>query len=269
MYLRIFLVVIEVLFITILNFYMASEFVSLDVLYCLPVIQAARFGALQVKRDSESHTLTIVAILCAIGWSVAEAAVIWPYFPISAFLINIVTRAVTFALIGRVIAKVWKDKEYSRKDWLTGLPDRMEFIKWFESKQKQSEKSGMPYSLLLMNLDGFRAFNDKYGYQVGDQVLVVLAKTLLENSRNEDAPARIGSDEFLLFFSDTDSETCKILVERLLIELISKFSQNGWDITLSCGQITEIGKHRSVDELLHAAGDTLYSLKNAKKQIQN
>ena len=131
MILRIFLIVLEVLFITILDYYMASSYYSLDVLYCLPVIQTARLGALQKQRNSDSHTLSIVAVFCALAWSLAEAAVTWPNFPISAFLMNVVTRSVTFTIIGRVMMKIRKDKQYSRKDWLTGLPDRTEFIKWF------------------------------------------------------------------------------------------------------------------------------------------
>jgi diguanylate cyclase (GGDEF)-like protein len=264
MLLRIFLIVIEVLFITILNYYMASTFYSLDVLYCLPVIQAARFGALQVQRNSDSQALTIVAILCAVAWSLAEAAVTWPNFPISAFVMNVVTRGVTFTLIGRVITKLWRDKEYSRKDWLTGLPDRLEFIKWFEVKQIESEKTGIPYSLLFLNIDNFRVFNDKLGYQVGDQALVVLARILLENSRGEDTASRIGSDEFLLLLSNTDHETCQHLTDKLLVAVKNNFKENGWDLTLTCAQVTEIGSDRTVDELLRAAGDLLYLKKKEK-----
>jgi len=266
MLLRIFLIVLEVLFITVLDYYMASSYYSLDVLYCLPVIQTARFGALQKQRSSDSQFVMIVAVFCAVAWSVAEAAVTWPNFPISAFLMNVVTRAVTFTIIGRVITKLWKDKQYSRKDWLTGLPDRMEFIKWFEIKQNQSDRSGVPYSLLVLNIDGFRSFNDKLGYQVGDQALVSLANTLLENSRDDDTVSRIGSDEFLLLLSDTDASTCAILADRIALAARKGFQQNGWDLSLSCGHVTECGNNRTVDELFRAAADSMYSQKDAKKK---
>jgi diguanylate cyclase (GGDEF)-like protein len=266
MLLRIFMIVLEVFFITILDYYMASSYYSLDVLYCLPVIQTARFGALQIQRSSDSQFVMIVAVFCALAWSVAEAAVTWPNFPISAFLMNVVTRAVTFTIIGRVITKLWKDKQYSRKDWLTGLPDRMEFIKWFEVKQNQSARSGVPYSLLVLNIDGFRTFNDKYGYQVGDQALVGLAKTLLENSRDDDTASRVGSDEFLLLLSDTDASTCAVLADRIVLAARKGFQQNGWALSLSCGYVTECGSTRSVDEIFRAAADSMYSQKKTKKK---
>jgi diguanylate cyclase (GGDEF)-like protein len=266
MILRIFLIVLEVLFITILDYYMASSFYSLDVLYCLPVIQTARLGALQKQRNSDSHTVAIVAVFCALAWSLAEAAVTWPNFPISAFLMNVVTRSVTFTIIGRVLTKIRKDKQYSRKDWLTGLPDRMEFIKWFEVKQDQSERSGHPYSLIMINIDSFRAFNDKHGYQIGDQALVKLADTLLENSRDVDTASRLGSDEFLLLLSDTDNKTCDFLANRLIQAAGHGFQKNGWELTLSYGTVTEIGFTRSVDELLRAASDSMYREKSVVKQ---
>jgi diguanylate cyclase (GGDEF)-like protein len=266
MILRIVLIVIEVLFITVLDYYMASSFYSLDVLYCLPVIQTARLGALQKQSNSDSHTVAIVAVFCALAWSLAEAAVTWPNFPISAFLMNVVTRSVTFTIIGRVLTKIRRDKQYSRKDWLTGLPDRMEFIKWFEVKQEQSERSGRPYSLIMINIDSFRAFNDKHGYQIGDQALVRLADTLLENSRNIDTASRLGSDEFLLLLSDTDEKACDHLANRLIHEAKTGFQKNGWELSFSHGTVTETGFTRSVDELLRAAAESMYQQRSVVKQ---
>lgn len=263
---RTLLIFIEVLFITILNYYMAASYYSLDVLYCLPVIQTARFGALQVQRNSDSQTLTIVAIFCAVAWSLAEAAVSWPNFPVSAFLMNVVTRGVTFLVIGRVIAKLWKDKEYSRKDWLTGLADRMEFIKWFENKQTKSERSGKQYSLLFFNIDKFRALNEKYGHQKGDEALKTLAGTMRENSRGGDIASRIGGDEFVLLLPDTDEQSCYSLGTRIAQATEGKFKQNGWDHTLSFGHVTGFGKQRSVEELLREASEKMYLNKQSKRK---
>ncbi len=253
MYLRFFLIVLEVLLITILDYKMAANYYSLDVLYCLPVIQTARISALQTLRRSDSQTITIVAIFCAFAWSFAEAAVTWPNFPISAFLMNAFTRGVTFTVIGRVVTKLWKDKEYSRKDGLTGLANRLELINRFEAKQLQSERSGIPYSLLYINIDHFRELNDKQGHQIGDEALKTLAGTLRENSRNIDTASRMGSDEFVLLLPETDQQSCEQLGARITLAAEKNFIQSGWGITLSFGHITEVGKKRSVDELLRAA----------------
>ena len=265
MYLRFLLIAVEVIFITILDYKMASHFYSLDVLYCLPVIQTARFHAFQSLRRSDSQVLTIVAVMCALAWSAAEAAVLWPNFPLGAFLMNVVTRAVTFTIIGRVITKIWKDKEHSHKDDLTGLPNRTEFLKKFEAKQLKSERTHEPYSLLFINIDHFRMLNDKLGHEVGDEALKVLASTLLENSRNIDLPARIGGDEFVLLYPQTDKQTCELLGSRIVRAAERKFSQHNWVIALSFGHVTEIGKGRSVDELLRAADENMKLNKQSKE----
>jgi diguanylate cyclase (GGDEF)-like protein len=265
MILRVFLIVLEVAFITILNYYMASSYYSLDVLYCLPVIQTAHFKALQSQRSSDTQLLSAIAILCALAWSLAEAAVTWPDFPVSAFLMNVITRAVTFMVIGRVITKLWKDKENLRKDVLTGLVNRVEFIKWFEDKQVESQQYQKPYSLLFFNIEKFRALNDRLGHQVGDEALQILATTLLENSRNNDGASRIGSDEFVLLLTNADEKICMVLADRIHSAAEQIFQQNNWDISLSYGHVTDMGNSRSVHELLRVAGEKMYSSRTAQR----
>jgi diguanylate cyclase (GGDEF)-like protein len=243
---------------------MAANYYSLDVLYCLPVIQTARFGALETLSRSNSKTLTLVAIFCALAWSLAEASISWPNFPISAFLMNVVTRGVTFTVIGRVVTKLWQSKEYSHKDDLTGLANRLELIKKFESKQLQSEQSGTPYSLLFINIDRFRTLNDKLGHQVGDDALKALADTLRDNSRSLDIPSRMGSDEFVLLLPETDQKSCERLGTRIALAAEKKFNQNSWEISLSFGCVTETGKKRSIDDLLREASGKMRLSKNAK-----
>ena len=262
---QVILIFLEVLIITVMNYYMASSFYSLDVLYCLPVIQTASFSALQVQRKTDTQVLSMVAIACALAWSVAEAAVSWPNFPMSAFFMNVFTRGVTFMVIGRVITKLWQDKQYTRKDWLTGLANRAEFVEWVEVCQAKSEKSGRPYSLLVINIDHFRALNDKLGHPVGDEALVVLSNTLLENTRSNDIAARIGSDEFVLLSTDSTEQSCNILRDRIVLAAEKKFRDHGWDITLSFGSVTETGNKREVDEIVRAATEIMQSNKSEKK----
>jgi diguanylate cyclase (GGDEF)-like protein len=248
---------------------MASIYFSLDVLYCLPVIQTAHYKALQSQPGRYSHLLSAIAIICAIAWSIAEAAVAGPDFPISAFLMNVITRAVTFTIIGRVIAQIWKDKENSRKDVLTGLANRVEFIRWFEEKQLLSKKSGKPYSLLFINIDNFRALNDTLGHKVGDMILQNVASIILENSRGIDGSSRIGSDEFVLLFADADEQMCSMMTERIIRSLEERFIQNGWDISLSYGHITDVGNSRSVHELLRDADENMLLHKNGQDELKN
>ncbi len=258
-----FLLLVEVLIITVLDYYMASSFYSLDVLYCLPVIQTARFSSLQRDSFSGSYTIHLVAIACAIAWSVVEAMVVWPNFPISAIAMNILTRAVTFTVIARVVMKLWKDKEHEVKDSLTGLSSRVELARKLEEVQAQSERHGNPHSLLFINIDRFRKFNDEFGHKMGDEVLIQLAKTLQGRTKEDDMVSRIASDEFLVLLRDADQKLSLVMGTRLCAAAQSAFKDLGWDLTLSFGQVTEIGRQKSLEELIRLAGENLKANRNS------
>jgi len=262
---QVILLIAEVMLITFINYRVAGSFYSLDVLYCLPVIQAARLGAIRAKRSSDSHTALIVGVVCAVIWSSVEVAIIWPNFPWSAFMINVLTRGITFTIIGRVVTKLWKEREYARKDFLTDLANRLEFIEKLEVEQGRSARSRKPYSLLFIDVDHLKALNDNHGHHVGDDALKVVAALLIKNSRIGDTVARIGGDEFVMLFPETNAHACEVLVHRINLASIETFNHLGWAISLSIGQVTETGRNRTSDELMRAADERMYLSKKAKQ----
>jgi diguanylate cyclase (GGDEF)-like protein len=259
------LIAVEVAIITYLDYGFARTYYSLDVLYCLPVVQAAQIGAIRAMRKTDSQTSTIIGVTCAIAWSAAEAAVIWPSFPLSAVAMNIFTRSVTFTVLGRVVTRLWKEREYSRKDTLTNLANRLEFIERFEAEQLRSERSGSPYSMLFIDINQFKMLNDERGHHVGDEALKDVAGILKGNSRNIDTVARIGGDEFVLLFPDTDKDVCGTLVNRIMSVSGKKFKKEGWSISLSVGHVTATGKEKSVEEVMHEADKNMYLMKRANQ----
>lgn len=257
MFFRSILIFFEVLVITLMNYYMASSYFSLDVLYCLPVIQTARLPSLHSESGSGSYTLIFVSILCAAAWSAAEAFVVWPAFPMSAVVMNVLTRAITFIIIARVIAKLWKDKELERKDYLTGLANRDAMTTKLEDLQLVSDASRNPFSLIYINIDRFKSFNDEFGYKAGDDVLKLLANTLTEKTKYEDMVARIASDEFLILLHDTDEPLSNRMATRLCTAVINAFVENGWTLNLSFGCVTKDDNSGSVEELVRIAGERM------------
>lgn len=263
-YRTLFLVVAEVLLITFLNYELAETYYSLDVLYCLPVIQAARLGAIQALRRSDTLAPDLVGIFSAIVWSLAEAAVTFPIFPLDALALNIFTRSVTFTVIGRVVAKLWREREYARKDILTGLANRLELFERFEIEQLRSERSVSPYSVLFIDINQFKTLNDTRGHHIGDDALRKLADILRKNSRKVDTVSRIGGDEFVLLFPETDEQSCEMLVSRIQLTSEKEFKDRGWPISLSIGHITDVGKERSVDEILRDVDEKMYAIKKGR-----
>jgi diguanylate cyclase (GGDEF)-like protein len=258
---RFVLVVTEILLITFWEYKMSGSYYSLDVLYCLPIIQAARIGTIRSQRHSDTQMAALIGVISAVAWSIAEAAVVWPNYPLDAFTMNIFTRSVTFTVLGRVLTKLWKERDYFRKDALTGLANRLEYTERFAAEQLRSEWSNRPYSMLFTEIHQFKKLNDYHGQRVGEAALKAVSAILRDNSRNVDTVARIGENEFALLFPETDEYICGVLAMRIKTASEKKFQSEGWPISLLIGHVTVTGSARSFDEIMQEAGEKMYSSK--------
>jgi diguanylate cyclase (GGDEF)-like protein len=260
MFVRFVAVVTEIILITFWNYRTAGSFYSLDVLYCLPIIQAAHVGAIRAQRQSDTQMTALVGVITAVVWSIAEAAVIWPSYPLGAFAMNIFTRSVTFTVLGRVLTRLWKERDFFRKDILTGLANRLEFTERFAAEQLRSEWSNRPYSLLFVEIDQFKMLKANPDHR-GVASLKILTSVLKDNSRCIDTIARIGEGKFGLLFPETDEYICGILGMRIKSATEKKFQAQGWPISLSVGHLTVIGSAKGFEELMREANEKMYSIK--------
>lgn len=273
-YAHIVLIVAEVLIISLLNYAVVSlfptglsQYISLDVLFCLPVIEAAHLTSIRANRRNDTKAPVFVGITLALIWSATEVAISWPYFPMIVFVLNTFTRSVIFTVIGRVLIKLWREREYARKDMLTDLANRVELLDRLEIEQAHSERSGMPYSLLFIDIDHFKALNDAHGHQVGDEALKMLASILRHSSRKMDVAARLGGDEFVLLLPDTDEQSCEIMIKRIETATKRAFEEQSWQVSVSIGKSTKIGKTKELDWIIRLADENMYEAKKAKKQM--
>jgi len=262
MFWRLVLVTAEVLIITIWDYKMSGTYYSLDVLYCLPIIQASHIGAILSMRHSDTQLAALVGVITAVAWSIAEAAVIWPNYPLGALTVNIITRSITFTILGRVLSRLWKSRAYSHKDSLTGLANRLEFTEKFSTEQLRSERSNKPYSLLLIHIDQFKALNDSFGSSVGDAALKAVSGIFSRNSRGVDTAARIGKEEFALLFPETDDYICGVLALRINSAAEKMFKTEGWPISLLIARVTVIGADKSFDDVFEEAEAKMNAIKN-------
>lgn len=254
-------IIAEVLLIAFVAYRESATYYSFDVFYCVPILHAARLSSIRALRRSDTQIPTIIGIFVGIVWTTGEFAAVYPDYPWSAWLLNTFARSVTFTVIGRVMAKVWREREFSRKDLLTDLANRLEFTERFAIEQSRSERSGKPYSLLFIDIDQFKLLNDEQGHHVGDEALKALSVILTNNSRAGDVVSRFGGDEFALLFPETDDASCEMLANRILEVAAAEFKNKGWPIALSVGCVTGSGLNKSIEELLQIADGKMYSMK--------
>lgn len=149
----------------------------------------------------------------------------------------------------------------SLTDSLTGLPNRRSFDQFMRHHTELAERHGDPLALLLMDLDRFKAINDRLGHQRGDQVLREVAGILTQEMRAADLLARWGGEEFAVLAPKTDREDGMKLAERLrlVIEAIPR-PEEDLPVTISIG-IAERGHRESIESLLRRADAALYRAK--------
>jgi diguanylate cyclase len=108
-----------------------------------------------------------------------------------------------------------KSEERAKTDTLTGLPNRRALEEFFRNAQLAAMEQDEPVTVMLMDIDHFKRFNDEFGHGVGDQVLRLMAKVLRERVREVDLPARYGGEELIVVLPNADLETGAITAERI------------------------------------------------------
>lgn len=197
------------------------------------------------------------------------------------------------AAIGAYLMKSIRHREEELKklvirDNLTALYNRAYFYYRLHSEIKRAKRYNRPLSLLIMDMDNFKQFNDLYGHLVGDQLLRVISDTIRSNIRYSagkpsyelDIPCRYGGDEFAIIVPETTSAQAPVVAERLRREIGAKCGQGMMthiqavtgslplevpEVTMSVG-VASFPEHASDTEaLVKAADDAMYVSKRSEK----
>jgi diguanylate cyclase (GGDEF)-like protein len=152
----------------------------------------------------------------------------------------------------------------AQTDFLTGLANRSGFNTGFELEKSRASRSHSPFSVLLVDLDFFKAVNDDFGHEAGDAALVFVADLLTRRVRATDLVCRLGGEEFGILLAGTDEQQAIKVAEDLRRALEkSPFQWGGASmvLTMSIG-IAEYGKNGDdLRSLLAAADERLYQAK--------
>ncbi|WP_447555060.1 GGDEF domain-containing protein [Vreelandella sp. EE22] len=167
-------------------------------------------------------------------------------------------------LVQRDISKrVEKEAELERlatTDMLTGLYNRARFDALLKKEISRLSRYTRPFSLIMLDIDFFKAINDNHGHDVGDQVLAGLGKLLKENLRKADSCARWGGEEFMILAPETSLEQAVQLAEKIRYRIKeTQFSQAG-RVTVSLGVI-EARPNESQKSVMKRADNALYMAK--------
>jgi two-component system, cell cycle response regulator len=166
-------------------------------------------------------------------------------------------------LRGQVDRLVTQLAAAARTDSLTQLANRRELEERFAAELERSTRTARPLSILILDLDWFKEYNDRFGHNAGDRVLVMLAQALKRATRTSDVVARLGGEEFGVLAPETDETEGYLLSERLRAEVRTAFARETEKMTISCGVASFPVHGITSGELLHAADRALYEAKES------
>ena len=162
-------------------------------------------------------------------------------------------------------------EQLSHSDSLTGIPNRRAFDLVMEREWNRSMRDKTPLSLLMLDIDNFKLYNDNYGHGAGDECLKKVAQTLRKNfNRPADFCARYGGEEFVAILPDTELRGAVKVAEKIRSSVVSlqiphAYSEVADCITVSIGAVTHTASSpaASPDSLLKKADSELYRAKNS------
>lgn len=200
--------------------------------------------------------------------------------PISARTIREGDREILYVLAGEAGIAIENSmlQEYSiqlkalaETDVLTELANRRNLLRELADELQRARRYDKPISLVMIDIDHFKGFNDAYGHQLGDRLLKMLGTLLTNSCRNIDTPGRFGGEEFLVVLPETDLDEAKTYAERLraLVEKLGERLKKRYPLqplTISVGITTFNPDADDLDSFVRRADNAMYS---AKKRGRN
>ncbi len=161
-----------------------------------------------------------------------------------------------------------KTAEEAKRDALTGLRNRKAFDEEIEKLYKRYKEKGDIFSLIMIDIDHFKRFNDRFGHKVGDRVLQVVANTLNYTLKGKDFIGRYGGEEFVVLLPYTSLDNACVVADQIRENIarkrlrVTKTGENLGTMTVSVG-VSEIKENDTIESVVERADKALYLAKNS------
>jgi len=241
-------------------------------LYLFPIVHAAVFQSR--RRLVIVLALASAAFLTPIAYGKADSE--FPAIALISMPPAILAAAMLSAVTGaqrrqraRIVAREIEARRLAENDALTGLGNYRMFWRHLDAEVARCRRHGEVFSLVIIDLNGFKAINDEYGHQCGDQALRQVADSLREALRSEDVCCRQGGDEFAVIAVRAEQAEAEELAERLTSAVAAIDVPGASDRRLgaSAGWATFGRPATTADELILHADEALREAKRQRRRI--
>lgn len=157
-------------------------------------------------------------------------------------------------------------KSAAMRDYLTGLYNRRAFEEICRRTRASAIRNGQPYSVFLLDIDGFKSINDRHGHAAGDLVLVEVSRALRSTVREEDYICRWGGDEFFGILPRAEEPEALLAIQRIQAAVASlrlSFADEPVKLNVSIGLVTDRGNEADFAAIIDRADTAMYSAKGS------
>ncbi len=244
-----------------LDFLKGSE-VRILALYFLPLLwvgwNLGKSGAVIASIVSTATWLTVLYL----SGTRFSSAYMWPA--------NGMTEGSGFLVVSLLVAQLRnsmeRERASSRIDPLTGIANRREFMELANLALAVSRRQGTSFALAYIDLNNFKAVNDVFGHDRGDELLCICARLIANSIRASDTVARIGGDEFAVLLRQSDAAHASILTERIRAAIDIDPTFQAVAVSASIGVACGYDAGTDIRSLLHKADANMYRTKQIAKQ---
>jgi len=235
-----------------------------SIFYTLPILTLAWYVNIRVGY--------LTSGVAAMLWAIAEASRATPDTTIVFLIWNTGVRLSFWLLLVFLLAALkasyGQEQRLARTDFLTGLLNRRAFTEALAQEVLRASRYSLPFTLVYLDVDNFKAVNDRCGHAAGDELLKAIATVLQQTLRSSDPASRLGGDEFACFLPQTHQAQASHLLSRLFAALTQLANRQTVSVGFSIGAITFMQAPESADAALAAADNLMYDVKtHGKNQL--
>lgn len=233
--------------------------------YWAEIGKPIRIGALRVQLSLSAHDSALLSLQAQMTWILTMTGI---------------ALMVVLGLMLRQTYELFEAREsgwlqvqrhltsVAYRDALTGLPNRHVLRGQMERMMHESDEQGTGFALCFLDLDEFKAVNDRFGHDAGDQLLIQFAERLEHSLRQSDIAVRLGGDEFVILLSGVANlEQAQPILDRMMViaNKPARWKNNDMYFGISMGVALYPSDATTIDELVTQADRAMYSAKRSGK----
>lgn len=211
----------------------------------------------------------VFAVVSILTWEVPNRAAGLRYSSVAVNVWNVFVQfaaLVAFSiLLSRLRAMTDRERASARVDSLTGLFNSRMFYESARNELERARRFARPLTVAYIDLDNFKAVNDRQGHHAGDEVLSLVGRTLATSCRQTDVAVRMGGDEFAILIPESDAVAATTVLERVQKQLADALAKHGTSVTASIGAVCFERAPSRVEELVEGADALMYRVKQSGK----